>query len=147
MKPCPTDKSLPDKPVLPEDHIPDKEIDVFHGYLYAQAWQSNSEDYVTKPNPPFQAEPTVTILETPEEQITQKDALTPNPGEPFLTLNPDEHPNDTTPRVCSDIPKNEIPPPNSPRKNKYNLRANTPSNWKKDYAYYNPINVDPILLT
>ena len=37
------------------------------------------------------------------------------------------------------------PEPSSPRKGKYNLRSNPPSNWKKDYAYYNPLNVDMTL--
>ena len=47
LKPCPPDKSLPDKPVLPKDYTPDKELDVFHDDLYAQAWQSNFDDYTS----------------------------------------------------------------------------------------------------
>ena len=31
------------------------------------------------------------------------------------------------------------PEPSSPRKGKYNLRSNPPSNWKRDYAYYDPV--------
>ena len=50
-KPPPTHKPLPDKPVLPKDYIPDKEVDVFHDDLYAQAWQSNTEDFTLIPNP------------------------------------------------------------------------------------------------
>ena len=34
---------------------------------------------------------------------------------------------------------NPNPEPSSPRKGKYNLRSNPPSNWKRDYAYYNPM--------
>ena len=101
-----------------------KEVDVFHDDLYAQAWQSNSEDFTTIPNIPFQAEPTVTIPESPEEQLIQKDTITPDPGEPLLEPNPDEHPNDAILNANSENPENEIPPPNSPRKGKYNLRAN-----------------------
>ena len=67
LKPCPTDKSLADKPVLPKDYIPDNEVDVFHDGLYAQARQSNSEEFTTVHNTPFQAEPTVTIPDSPEE--------------------------------------------------------------------------------
>ena len=96
---------------MPKDYIPNKEEEIFHDDLYAQAWQSDSEDFTTIPSTPFQAEPTVTIPETPEEQITQKIALTPDPGEPLSVPNPDEHPNDATPSVGSDNPENEIPPP------------------------------------
>ena len=83
------------------------------------------------PNIPFQTEPTIITPETPEKQHTQKDTLTPDPGMPLLAPNPDEYPNDTTPNVGSDNPEYKIPPPNSPRKNKYNLRANVPLNGKR----------------
>ena len=105
-----------------KDYIPHKEVDVFH------AWQSNSEDFATIPNIPFQAEPTVTIPESPEKQLPQKDTLTPDPGEPLPAPNRDEHSNDAVPNAGSDNTEKEIPPPNSPRKCKYTLRANLPSN-------------------
>ena len=108
LKRCPTDK-----PVLPKDYIPDEEVDVFHDDLYAQAWQSTSEDFTTVPNPPFQIEPTVTVPESLEEQLTQTDTLPPDPGEPPSAPDPDERRIDTVPSVRSDNPENEKngPPP------------------------------------
>ena len=93
----------------------------------------------------FRKKPTITIPESLEEQLTQKDTLTLDPEtfDPSVT-NPDEHPEDTISNVDSNNHESAIPPPNSPRKSKYNLRANPPANWKKDYAYYNPMNIDPI---
>ena len=145
LKPCPTDKPLLDKPVLPKDYIPDKEVDVFHDDLYAQAWQSNSEDFAPTPNTPLQTEPAVTIPEPTEDQETRRDTRSPDTEDLHPAPNPDGHPNDTVPNVSSDNHENDPPVQNSPRKNKYKLRANPPSNWKKDYAYYNPLNVDPSL--
>ena len=142
LKPCPTDKSLPDKPVLPKDYTPDKEVDVFHDDLYAQAWQSNFDEY-TSTTPPFQTEPTITIPESHEDLPTQTDNPTNDPGDLPLEPNPNEHPGNATLNADPDATENDTPTPNSPRKNKYNLRANPPSNWKKDYAYYNPINAEP----
>ena len=142
LKPCPTDKSLPDKPVLPKDYTPDKEVDVFHDNLYAQAWQSNFDEY-TSTTPPFQTEPTITIPESHKDLPTQTDNPTNDPGDLPLEPNPNEHPGNATLSADPDATENDTPTPNSPRKNKYNLRANPPSNWKKDYAYYNPINAEP----
>ena len=142
LKPCPTDKPLPDKPVLPKEFIPDKEVDVFHDDLYAQAWQSNSEDFTPTPNTPLQKEPTVTFPDPPEDQAITRNTRPPDPEDFHITPNPDEPPNDTLSGASSDNYVNDTPTQNSPRKNKYNLRANPPSNWKKDYAYYNPLNVN-----
>ena len=82
LKPCPTDKPLPDKHILPKDYIPDKEVDVFHDDLYAQTWQSNSEDFAETPSTSYQKEPTITIPESPEEQLAEKDTLTLDPEAP-----------------------------------------------------------------
>ena len=80
----------------------------------------------------------------PREQLAQRDTLTLDPEAPPPSVtSPDENPEDTVPNVDSNNHEGEIPPPNSPRKSKYNLRANPPANWKKDYAYYNPMNFDP----
>ena len=67
------------------------------------------------------------------------------PGDFPLEPNPDEHPGDAPLNANPDTNENDTPTQSSARKNKYNLRANPPSNWKKDYAYYNPLNADPIL--
>ena len=144
LKPCPTDKPLPDKHILPKDYIPDKEVDVFHDDLYAQTWQSNSEDFAETPSTSYQKEPTITILESPEEQLAQKDTLTLDPEAPPSVTDLDEHPEDTIPNFDSNNHEKAIPPPNYPKKSKYNLRANPPANWKEDYAYYNPMNIDSI---
>ena len=135
LKPCPTDKPLPDKPVLPKDYIPDKEGDVFHDDLFAQAWQSNTEDLTPIPNTPSQTEPTVTIPEPSEAQLTRRDTRSPDPEAFHPAPNPDERPNDTAPSVSSDNHDNDDTTPNSLSKNHYNLRANPPSNWEQDYAY------------
>ena len=82
LKPCPTDKTLPEKHVLPKDYIPDKELDVFHDDLYAQAWQSDSEELAETPSTSFQTEPTIAIPESPKEQLAQKDTLTLDPEAP-----------------------------------------------------------------
>ena len=75
------------------------------------------------PNTRSQAEPALTILEAPEDQATRRDTRSPHPEDFHPALNPDGHPNDTVPNVSSD--NHEIDPSvqNSPRKNKYNLRA------------------------
>ena len=43
----------------------------------------------------------------------------------------------------ADEPEDPAPTPKSPRKSKYNLRKNPTSNWKPEFAYYNPIEVNP----
>ena len=146
LKACPTDKPLPDKPVLRKDYLPDKEVDVFHDDLYVQAWQSDSKDFTPIPNPPFQTEPTVTMPEPPEDQLTRRDTRSPDSEECHPAPSPDEHLNDTVPSINSDNHEHDAitPAQNSSRKSKYNLRANPPSNWKKDYVYYNPMNVNPL---
>ena len=133
LRPCPTDKPLPDKPVLPKDYLPDKEVDVFHDDLYAQAWQSNSaiKDFTPMPNPPCQTEPTVTIPEPSEDQLTRRDTRSPDPEECHPASSPDERPNDTLPNVSSDNYGNDTPTQNSPRKNKYNLSANPRQTGKR----------------
>ena len=90
-------------------------------------------------------EPTVTIPEPPEEQSTRRDTRSPDPEDFHPTPSPDERPNDTAPSVSSKNHDNDVITTNSPRKNISNLQANPPSNWKKDYAYYNPMNVNPLL--
>ena len=118
LKPCPTDKPLPDKHVLPKDYIPDKEVDVFHYDLYAQTWQSDSEDFAETPNTSFQKEPTITIPESREEQLAQKDTPTFDPEAHPSIANPDEHPEVSISNFDSNNHESAIPPPNSPRKSK-----------------------------
>ena len=57
------------------------------------------------------------------------------PVEPNL----DEHPGDAPLDSNPDTDENDTPTQSSPRKGKYNLRSNLPSNWKRDYAYYNSV--------
>ena len=89
LKPCPTDKPLPDKPVLPKDYIPDKEVDVFHDDLYAHAWRSNSEDFIPIPNTPFNTKPTVMTPASPEDQSTRRDTRSPDPEDVYPAPSPD----------------------------------------------------------
>ena len=133
LKPCPTDKPLPDKPVLPKDYLPDKEVDVLHDDLYAQAWQSYSEYFTPIPNPPSQTEPTVTIPVPPEDQLTRRDIRSPDSEESHPAPSPDERSNDTVPSINSDNHEHDAKTPaqSSPRKNKYNLRANPRQTGKR----------------
>ena len=116
LKPCPTDKSLPDKPVLPKDYTPDKEVDVFHDDLYTQAWQSNFDDY-TSTTPPFQTEPTITIPESPDDLPTQTNTPMTGPSDFPVEPNPDEHPGDAPLNSNPDTDENDTPTQSSPRKN------------------------------
>ena len=88
------------------------------------------------PTPPFQTEPTVTMPEPPEDQLTRRDTRSPDSEECHPAPSPDEHLNDTVPSINSDNHEHDATTPaqNSSRKSKYNLRANPPSNWKKDYV-------------
>ena len=122
LKTCPTDKSFPDKPVLPKDYTPDKEVDVFHDYLYTQAWQSNFDDYTSTtplPNRTYNNNSRVARRST-----TQTNTPMTGPGDFPLEPSPEEHPGDAPLNANPDTNENDCATQNSPRKNKYNLRAN-----------------------
>ena len=128
LKPCPTKGRLPDIQVQTKDFQPDNEVEILHDDLYALAWQSGFEHFVMTPEHNTHSEPTIISTDTEDNlqnstQDTDPDAL------------PENHP---------DQPENQPEPgpnpePSSPRKGKYNLRSNPPSNWKRDYAYYDPV--------
>ena len=50
----------------------------------------------------------------------------------------EENPNPNTPPE----PEDDTQTPKSPRKSRYNLRRNSTSNWKPDFAYYDAIEAD-----
>ena len=55
---------------------------------------------------------------------------------------PEDQADDLTLDIA-DEPEDPVPTHKSPRKSKYNLRQNPTSNWKSDFAYYNPIEINP----
>ena len=127
LKPCPTKGRLPDIQVQTKDFQPDNEVEILHDDLYALAWQSGFEHFVMTPEHNTHSEPTIISTDTEDNlqnstQDADPDALPENhPDQP--ETQPEPGPN---------------PEPSSPRKGKYNLRSNPPSNWKRDYAYYDP---------
>ena len=87
---------------------------------------------------------------TPEHALNNEPTIIPPDREDNPETDPQETNPDTSPENQPDLQESihEIDPnpePSSPRKGKYNLRSNPPSNWKKDYAYYNPLNVETTL--
>ena len=97
---------------MPKDFIPDKEVDVFHDDLYSQEWQSDSEDFAETHSTSFQSELTITIPESPEEQLAQRDTQTLDTEDPPSVSNPDDHPEDTVLNVGGNNHESEIPPSN-----------------------------------
>ena len=49
LKPCPTKDRLPDIQVQFKEFQPDDEVEILHDDLYALAWQSGFEHFVTPP--------------------------------------------------------------------------------------------------
>ena len=80
---------------------------------------------------------------TPEHAANNESTIIPPDRE--------DNPETATQEVDSDTslqnqPDQENPPeidpspePISPRKGKYNLHSNPPSNWKREYAYYDSV--------
>ena len=128
LKPCRTKGRLPDIQVQTKDFQPDNEVEILHDDLYALAWQSGFEHFVMTPEHNTHSEPT--IISTDTEDTLQNSTQDADPD-----ALPENHPDqpETQPAPGPN------PEPSSPRKGKYNLRSNPPSNWKRDYAYYDPV--------
>ena len=128
LKPCPTKNRLPDIQVQTKDFQPDDEVEILHDDLYALAWQSGFEHFVMTHNHDSNNESAINPTDSHDvlENITQDDThdILTEPQPEQQESQPEPNPN---------------PEPSSPRKGKYNLRSNPPSNWKRDYAYYNPM--------
>ena len=66
----------------------------------------------------------------------------PMPEPEDINNHPEAQADDLTLDVAGE-PEDPAPTTKSPRKSKYNLRQNPTSNWQPDFAYYNPIEVNP----
>ena len=123
-----------------KDFQQDNEVIIQHDDLYALAWQEL-----------YQKDPThLGNSPSPEPNL-----IPPNPETADETIHPDpmpepenisNHPEDQADDLTLDIanePEDPVPTHKSPRKSKYNLRQNPTSNWKPDFAYYSPIEINP----
>ena len=140
LRPFTSTHKLPDISTPPKKFQQDNEVATQHDDLYALAWlelyQKDPTHLGNSPSP----EPKL----IPPNTETANETTHPDPiSEPGNISNHLEAQADDLTLDIADEPEDPAPTPKSPRKSKYNLRQNPTSNWKPDFAYYNPIEVNP----